>query len=78
MSLVVELSEEFVEQMAGGGAVAVAVVTTLAIMLAGWLIGGGGGKGPHPPTFASLLFLMWRWVMQMERPEDRVISADPA
>jgi hypothetical protein len=30
------------------------------------------------PTLANRLFLICRWVMQMDRPEARVTGADPA
>jgi hypothetical protein len=42
LEAVVELSEEFVEEVSGGGGVAVAVFAPLAVMLARGLIGGGG------------------------------------
>lgn len=30
------------------------------------------------PTLANRLLLMWRWVTEIERPEARVMGADPA
>ena len=35
-------------------------------------------KAHIQPTLASRLFLIWRWVMEIERPEARVMGADPA
>jgi len=35
-------------------------------------------KAHIQPTLANRLFLIWRWVMEIERPEARVIGADPA
>jgi hypothetical protein len=29
------------------------------------------------PALASRLFLTWRWVTEIERPDARVIGADP-
>jgi hypothetical protein len=29
------------------------------------------------PTLASRLFLIWRWVIEIERPDARVTGADP-
>jgi hypothetical protein len=48
VAAVVELSEEFVEQMPGGGAVAVAVLSSAPVVLAGGWAVGGGGEGPDP------------------------------
>ena len=42
MEAVVELAEEFVEQVAGWLRHAVTVFSPLAVMLAGWLAVGGG------------------------------------
>jgi hypothetical protein len=35
-------------------------------------------KAHIQPTLASRLFLMWRWVMDIDRPDARVMGADPA
>jgi hypothetical protein len=48
LEAVVQLAEEFVEQIAGGGGMTVAVFPPLAVVLAGGLTVGGSRKGPHP------------------------------
>ena len=69
-----ELAEKFVEEVAGGGGVAVAIFSPVAVVLAGWFAVGGGENAHIQPTLASRLFLMWRWVMEIERPEARVMG----
>jgi hypothetical protein len=75
---VVELAEEFVEQMAVGGGVAVAVFPPLAVMLPGRLAVEAAEKAHIQPTFASRLFLICRSVTEIECPEALVMGADPA
>jgi hypothetical protein len=48
LEAVVELSEEFVEQVSGGGGVAVAAFSPTPVVLAGGLVGRGRREGPHP------------------------------
>ena len=48
LQAVVELAEEFVEQVAGGGSVAVAVFSPPPVVLAGGLAVGGRRERPHP------------------------------
>lgn len=48
LETMVELAEEFVEQMSGGCGMPVAVLAPLTVMPAGGLICGGGREGPHP------------------------------
>jgi len=78
LQAVVELAEEFVEQMAGGGSMTVPVFAPLPVVLAGGLTVWCAEKAHIQPTLARRLFLMWRWVTEIERPEARVMGADPA
>ena len=48
LQAVVELAEEFVEQVAGSGGVAVAVFSPAPVVPAGGLVVGSRRKGPHP------------------------------
>jgi hypothetical protein len=63
LQALVELSEEFVEQMSAGGAVVVAVLSPAPVVLAGRGAVGGDSEGHSQPTAAKRLFLMWRWVI---------------
>jgi hypothetical protein len=78
LQAVVELAEELVEQVPGRGGVTVTVFSSASIVLAGGLVVGGGGKGPHPADVGEPVVLMWRWVMEIDRPDARVMGAQPA
>ena len=76
LQAVVNLAEEFVEQVAACRGVSVVVLAPLTVMLAGWV--DAAEKAHIQPTLASGLFLMWRCVMEIERPDAQVTGADPA
>jgi hypothetical protein len=57
LEAVVQLAEEFVEQIAGGGGMTVAVLPPLAVVLAGGLTVGGSRKGPHPADVGQSVVL---------------------
>jgi hypothetical protein len=59
MSLVVELAEEFVEQVACGSTMAVAVFSTAPVVRAGAQF-AAAAKAQIQPAVARRLFLMWR------------------
>ena len=57
LQAVVELAEEFVEQVSGSCGVPVAMVAALSIVLACPLMGGGGGECPHPADIGQPVVL---------------------
>jgi len=66
---VIELSEELVKQVAGWQRRGGHHVLVGAGSLAGGGTVSGRGEGPDPTCGGDRLFLMWRWVMQIQRPE---------
>jgi hypothetical protein len=73
----VELAEHPVDQMAQCGWVPVAVVSSASVVPVGVLVVGHGGEAQAQPA-ARRSFLTRRWVTEIERPEARVMGADPA
>ena len=74
----IELAEEFVEQVAGCGSVAVTVFTPLAVMPASRFEVRGSRECPHPAGVGQPVVLDMAVGTEIERPDARVIGADPA
>jgi hypothetical protein len=77
LETVVELAEELVEQVAGGGGVAVPVFSPAPIVLVDGLVVGSRRKGPHPSDVRQPVVLDVA-VVEIDRPDARVIGAQPA
>ena len=71
-------AEEAVEQVAQGCGVPVPEIA--AVMVVGSCSRGlgRGDKCPDPACGGQSIVLTFRWVMEMLRPEARVIGAEPA